>query len=89
MPLNLPNLITWLRILLIPLLIGIYYVPEGSLSMGAKNAIACGTFIVAALSDWLDGYLARRRGQVTDRAAVAGAAQDAGGAFLEAFGRHG
>ena len=83
MPLNLPNLITWLRILLIPLLIGIYYVPEGSLSMGAKNAIACGTFIVAALSDWLDGYLARALDQtsafgaflhpVTDKLIVAAA----------------
>ncbi|MDH5577951.1 MAG: CDP-diacylglycerol--glycerol-3-phosphate 3-phosphatidyltransferase [Betaproteobacteria bacterium] len=65
MPLNLPNLITWLRILLIPLLIGIYYVPEGSLSMGAKNVVACGTFIVAALSDWLDGYLARALDQTS------------------------
>jgi len=65
MPLNLPNLITWLRIILIPLLIGVYYVPEDWLSMGTKNTLACGTFIVAALSDWLDGYLARALNQTS------------------------
>ena len=65
MPLNLPNLITWLRIILIPLLIGVYYVPEDWLSMGSKNTLACGTFVVAALSDWLDGYLARALNQTS------------------------
>jgi CDP-diacylglycerol--glycerol-3-phosphate 3-phosphatidyltransferase/cardiolipin synthase len=65
MPLNLPNLITWLRIVLIPLLIGVYYVPEDWLSMGTKNTLACATFIVAALSDWLDGYLARALNQTS------------------------
>jgi len=58
MHLNVPNLITWLRILLIPLLIGIYYLPDAWLSMQAKNAAACGVFVVAGVSDWLDGYLA-------------------------------
>jgi len=65
MPLNIPNLITWLRILLIPLLIGVYYVPDAWLSMGARNIIACATFVVAALSDWLDGYLARALNQAS------------------------
>jgi CDP-diacylglycerol--glycerol-3-phosphate 3-phosphatidyltransferase len=65
MPLNVPNLITWLRILLIPLLIGVYYVPEGWMSMGARNTVACATFVVAALSDWLDGYLARALDQAS------------------------
>jgi CDP-diacylglycerol--glycerol-3-phosphate 3-phosphatidyltransferase len=65
MPLNLPNLITWLRIILIPLLIGVYYVPDDWLSMGGKNTLACGTFVVAALSDWLDGYLARALNQTS------------------------
>lgn len=72
MPLNVPNLITWLRILLIPLLIGVYYVPESWLSMGTRNTIACTTFVVAALSDWLDGYLAR----VLDQASAFGAFLD-------------
>lgn len=59
MPLNLPNLITWLRIILIPLLIGIFYVPETWLSGSGRNLAACAVFIVAGVSDWLDGYLAR------------------------------
>ena len=59
MPLNLPNLITWLRIILIPLLIGIFYLPEAWLSPGGRNVAACVVFIIAGVSDWLDGYLAR------------------------------
>ena len=65
MPLNLPNLVTWLRIILIPLLIGIFYLPDGWLSPGGKNAAACVVFVVAALSDWLDGYLARALDQTS------------------------
>jgi CDP-diacylglycerol--glycerol-3-phosphate 3-phosphatidyltransferase len=65
MHLNVPNLVTWLRILLIPLLIGIYYLPEAWLSMQAKNAAACGVFVVAGVSDWLDGYLARALNQAS------------------------
>lgn len=59
MPLNVPNLVTWLRISLIPLLIAIFYLPDAWLSPNAKNVSACAVFVVAALSDWLDGYLAR------------------------------
>ncbi len=65
MPLNLPNLITWLRIILIPLLIGIFYLPDDWLSPGGKNTAACTVFVVAALSDWLDGYLARALNQTS------------------------
>ncbi|MEO8716701.1 MAG: CDP-diacylglycerol--glycerol-3-phosphate 3-phosphatidyltransferase [Burkholderiales bacterium] len=65
MPLNVPILVTWLRILLIPLLIGVYYLSADWMSIGTKNIIACGTFIVAALSDWLDGYLARALNQTS------------------------
>jgi CDP-diacylglycerol---glycerol-3-phosphate 3-phosphatidyltransferase len=65
MPLNLPNLVTWLRIILIPLLIGIFYLPDAWLSPGGKNAAACAVFVVAALSDWLDGYLARALNQTS------------------------
>jgi len=72
MPLNIPNLITWLRITIIPLLIGIYYLPDAWLSPMGKNAAACGVFVVAALSDWLDGYLAR----VLDQASAFGAFLD-------------
>jgi cardiolipin synthase len=65
MPLNLPNLITWLRIILIPLMIGVFYLPEDWLSVSAKNVVACAIFVVAALSDWLDGYLARALDQTS------------------------
>jgi CDP-diacylglycerol--glycerol-3-phosphate 3-phosphatidyltransferase len=65
MPLNVPNLVTWLRITLIPLLIGIFYLPDAWLSPAGKNAAACGVFVVAALSDWLDGYLARALDQAS------------------------
>jgi CDP-diacylglycerol--glycerol-3-phosphate 3-phosphatidyltransferase/cardiolipin synthase len=65
MPLNLPNLITWLRIILIPLMIGVFYLPDEWLSYSGKNIAACAIFVVAALSDWLDGYLARALNQMS------------------------
>ena len=65
MPLNLPNLITWLRIILIPLMIGVFYLPDDWLSYTGKNVAACAIFVVAALSDWLDGYLARALDQTS------------------------
>ena len=65
MPLNAPNLVTWLRIVLIPLLIGIFYLPDAWLSPAGKNVSACAVFVVAALSDWLDGYLARALNQMS------------------------
>jgi cardiolipin synthase (CMP-forming) len=63
MPFNLPIALTWLRVAAIPLLVTIFYLPESWLSMPEKNALATGLFIFAALTDWLDGYLARRMKQ--------------------------
>ncbi len=65
MPLNLPNLLTWLRILLIPLVIGVFYLPASWLSATEANLLATFFFIVAAVTDWLDGYLARRLNQTS------------------------
>ena len=65
MPLNVPILLTWLRILTIPLVIGVFYVPEVWLSSGNQNLIATSLFIGAAITDWLDGYLARRLNQTS------------------------
>ena len=59
MPLNLPNLLTWLRILMIPLVVAVFYLPDGWLTTHQVNLIAAGMFGIAALTDWLDGYLAR------------------------------
>lgn len=44
----------------IPLIVGIYYLPDDLLAMPIKNLIATILFILAALTDWLDGFLARR-----------------------------
>ena len=80
---NVPNVITFSRIVLIPLIIGLYYVPDEWLSWHDKNLVATIVFIVAAVTDWLDGYLARRLNQmsafgafldpVADKLIVAGA----------------
>lgn len=57
---NFPTFLTLLRILVIPLLVGIYYLPSDS-----KYLLAGTLFGLAALTDWLDGYLARRWNQMT------------------------
>lgn len=59
MPYNLPNLLTWLRILAIPLFVGIFYFPHSWLSPVNQNLVATLIFAGAAVTDWLDGYLAR------------------------------
>ncbi|HHH43688.1 MAG TPA: CDP-diacylglycerol--glycerol-3-phosphate 3-phosphatidyltransferase [Gammaproteobacteria bacterium] len=58
MPWNIPNTLTILRIALIPVFVLVYYLPF-SWSHLATTAI----FGLAALTDWFDGYLARRLGQ--------------------------
>ncbi len=57
---NIPNLLTVLRVLLIPVFIALFYLPF-SWSYWA----ASGVFALASATDWLDGYLARRLGQST------------------------
>lgn len=60
MPLNVPILLTWLRIVLIPLLVAVYYLPDAWVESVGRDLAATVIFVVAALTDWLDGYLARR-----------------------------
>jgi len=57
---NIPTALTWLRILLIPVFVIVYYLPDDWLSPPAKNWTAMTIFSVAAITDWFDGYLARR-----------------------------
>ncbi len=57
---NLPNLVTIGRILLIPVFVVLFADPTPS-----RSLVAAGVFVIAAVTDLLDGYLARRRGQVT------------------------
>lgn len=60
---NIPNSLTWLRILLIPVFVAVFYLPDATLSPHLKNIIGTGVFLLAATTDWLDGYLARRLNQ--------------------------
>lgn len=65
MPLTLPNLITWLRILLIPVFVMIFYLPPEAIAPRWVNVAATAVFVFAALTDWLDGYLARMLNQMS------------------------
>jgi len=65
MPFNLPIFLTWLRILAIPLLALLFHWPFAALSVQERNLIATVLFVGAALTDWLDGYLARKWNQVS------------------------
>lgn len=83
MPLNIPILLTWLRVALIPLVVGVFYLPNSWMGTFDRSLAATIVFIVAAATDWLDGYLARRWNEtssfgafldpVADKLMVAGA----------------
>ena len=60
--LTLPTLLTWARIVAIPLIVGVFYLP---LDPAVRNLIATVLFVVVALTDWLDGYLARKLNQTS------------------------
>ncbi len=57
---NIPNILTLLRIIMIPVCVGVYYVPQTWALWAAS-----GIFLAAAITDWFDGYLARKLGQST------------------------
>ncbi len=65
MPMNIPILLTWARILLIPVFVGLFYLPDDVLSLHGKNLIAAAVFLLGALTDWLDGWLARSLNQTS------------------------
>src|SRR3954451_23074899 len=64
---NLPNTLTLVRMFLVPLLVVVLLTEfEGRLILGMPKEIAgAGIFAIASITDWLDGYLARRRRQIT------------------------
>jgi CDP-diacylglycerol--glycerol-3-phosphate 3-phosphatidyltransferase len=62
---NFPLFLTWLRILAIPLFVAVLYVPESWIGERTGNITSMWIFIAAAVTDWLDGYLARRWNQTT------------------------
>ncbi len=57
-----PTLLTWARIAAIPLIVGVYYLP---LDGATRNLLATVMFVFFALTDWLDGWLARRLNQTS------------------------
>ena len=59
---NLPNFLTWLRVLAIPLLVALFFLP---LEARTINIAATVLFVAAAITDWVDGYLARKLGQTS------------------------
>ncbi|MDR0563905.1 MAG: CDP-diacylglycerol--glycerol-3-phosphate 3-phosphatidyltransferase [Azoarcus sp.] len=59
MRINIPIILTWGRIALIPVFIGVFYLPEGWMSVRQQNVFATVFFVAAAVTDWIDGYLAR------------------------------
>ncbi len=59
---NLPTLLTWARIVAIPLVVGVFYLP---LEPGLRNLVATVLFVVVAITDWADGYLARKLNQTS------------------------
>jgi cardiolipin synthase len=63
MPLNIPNLLTWFRIVMIPVFLALFYVSDDTISLHNKHLFSALLFAFAAITDWLDGYLARRLNQ--------------------------
>ncbi|MCE1161066.1 MAG: CDP-diacylglycerol--glycerol-3-phosphate 3-phosphatidyltransferase [Burkholderiales bacterium] len=64
MPFNIPILLTWGRVIAIPLLVAIYYAPFDNYAM-VRDVLATVLFVGAAITDWLDGYLARKWNQTS------------------------
>ena len=58
--LNVPMVLTWARIAMIPLVMGVFYLPHSVMPIMWQNIIACVIFVIAAVTDALDGFLARR-----------------------------
>jgi CDP-diacylglycerol--glycerol-3-phosphate 3-phosphatidyltransferase/cardiolipin synthase len=65
MPLNLPILLTWLRIVAIPMLIAVYFLPASWATLQERDVVATIIFMAAAFTDWADGYLARKLDQTS------------------------
>ena len=60
--LTIPTIMTWTRIVAIPLIVGVFYLP---ITEPSRNLVATVMFVVFAATDWLDGYLARKLNQTS------------------------
>jgi cardiolipin synthase len=63
--LTIPTIMTWTRIFAIPLIVGVFYLPDSFGTPAERNLIATVMFVVFAATDWLDGYLARKLNQTS------------------------
>jgi CDP-diacylglycerol--glycerol-3-phosphate 3-phosphatidyltransferase len=59
---TIPTLMTLARIVAIPLIVGVYYLP---MAQETRNLVATSMFVLFAITDWLDGYLARKLNQTS------------------------
>lgn len=66
MPTNIPNMLTWARILLIPVFVGVFYLPIHWMDAQQQNIVATSIFVIAAVTDWFDGWLARKLNQTSE-----------------------
>ncbi len=61
-----PTLLTWTRIVAIPLIMAVFYIwPDRGPERGIANLVATVMFVLFAITDWLDGYLARKLNQTS------------------------
>jgi cardiolipin synthase len=65
MPFNIPILLTWLRVAVIPLMVGVFFLPPDWMTVYQQGVAATAIFILAAVTDWFDGYLARKWNETT------------------------
>ena len=65
MQLNIPTTLTWIRIALIPAFVGVYYLPHDWLTPTQQNWTGAWIFTIAAITDWADGYAARKLKQTS------------------------
>ncbi len=65
MKFNIAILLTWMRIFIVPFFVAIYYLPNSIVSAEHQNIIATSLFLFAAITDYFDGYFARKLNQVS------------------------
>ena len=63
--LTIPTIMTWTRIVAIPLIVGVFYLPDTIATVPSQNLISTVLFVLFAATDWLDGYLARKLNQAS------------------------
>jgi len=62
---NVPMVLTWARIAMIPMVVGVFYLPDPWMPMHWRNIAGGALFTLAAVTDAVDGWYARRYGQIT------------------------